>query len=69
MRNCPRLFTQLLAALILSLLFTTSWADSANEKFVYIYDYQGNLLAPLNAASTCPDPDGGTEIRSRMGVR
>lgn len=47
---------------ILFLIATMVMASSVfaqTFKFVYVYNTQGELLTPLNAASQCPDPKGG----------
>lgn len=32
---------------------------AGTQKFVYVYNSQGQMLMPLNAAAQCPEPDGG----------
>lgn len=49
------------------LLFIASLAIAAplsaqTSKFIYVYNAQGDLLTPLNAASQCPNPEGSNGV-------
>ncbi len=61
MRNTAKILIQVIFTLALSLFIFSGLAYADTVKFVYIYDSNGSLLEPLNPASSCPDPAGGTE--------
>lgn len=44
-------------------------AQAEQQKFVYVYDGNGSLLAPNNAASQCPDPADDSLASPCVGVR
>ena len=46
--------------LFMSLIFTFP-AYAKRQKFIYVYDNEGQLLKPSNAAKHCPDPNGGVK--------
>lgn len=54
--------TTFVSTLIMVLTFVTGLttaAQASTQKFVYVYNSQGQLLAPLNPAHQCPDPARG----------
>lgn len=62
------LLTRLISSLLLTIAFIPSaWAEL--EKFVYVFDANGSLLAPDNAASQCPSPLDSGIINACHGVK
>ncbi len=46
---------------------TSAWADM--QKFIYVFDADGSLLAPSNAAEACPSPNDSSIINACHGVK
>lgn len=66
---------RLISLLSHALLFIFLSAVLANpvfakvQKFVYVYNSEGTLLQPLNAAKKCPDPEGnGIHLSSMLAL-
>lgn len=49
----------LLSLLLFSSLVLAAPVSATTQKFIYVYNAQGQLLTPLNATDQCPDPTGG----------
>jgi len=64
--------TRLLTRFFCTLLFAIAFIPSASaelEKFVYVFDANGSLLLPDNAANQCPSPLDGSIINACHGVK
>jgi len=48
----------LLSLLLFSSLVLAAPVSATTQKFIYVYNGQGQLLTLLNAVDQCPDPGG-----------
>ncbi len=68
MNKLTNLMTRLISILFIAFAFIPSaWAEL--EKFVYVFDANGSLLTPNNAARQCPSPVDSDIINTCHGVK
>ena len=66
--NIHQRFIRTLAVLLLALsVHSPAWADI--QKFIYVFDGNGSMLSPLNAAERCPDLKDSSSTDACRGVK